>query len=148
LRASALPLRLTVLGYAGAYVPALALAAVSRKKNSIPVFLAAAWVSVLGILSRVDPPGHSPWIHLWVALGACGLCYWGMRDNRKLFINYGTAIFALNVITFCFDDLWDLDLGRSMGLILMGLIFLAGGWVLNRLRNDLIARADAAGGQQ
>jgi hypothetical protein len=36
-------------------------------------------------------------------------------------------------------------LGRSLGLILLGVIFLAGGWVLNRLRTDLIARAAAAG---
>jgi uncharacterized membrane protein len=147
LRPSALPLHMAVLGYTGAYVPVLALAAGIRRKNSIPIFLAALWVSVLGILSRVDRPEHSPWIYLWVALGACGLCYWGVRDNRKLFINYGTVIFALNVITFYFSDVLD-KMGRSMGLILLGVIFLAGGWVLNRLRSDLIARAAAAGGQQ
>jgi len=36
-------------------------------------------------------------------------------------------------------------MGRSMGLILLGAIFLAGGWVLNRLRTDLISRAAATG---
>jgi hypothetical protein len=35
-----------------------------------------------------------------------------------------------------------------MGLILMGAIFLAGGWVLNRLRSDLIAKAALTGGKQ
>jgi uncharacterized membrane protein len=139
-----LPGRLVFLGYAGAYLPVLALAAAIRKKNSIPIFLSAVWVFVLGVFSRMGTPAHSPGIYLWVALGACGLCYWGVRDNRKLFINYGTAIFALNVISFYFSEVLD-KLGRSMGLILMGAIFLAGGWVLNRLRSDLIARAAAGG---
>ncbi len=142
-----LPAHLAVLGYIAAYLPVLALAAVIRKKASVPIFVSAAWVLGFGMLSRVARPEHSPWIYLWVALGACSLCYWGMRDNRKLFINYGTVIFALNVITFYFSDVLD-KLGRSMGLILLGAVFLAGGWVLNRLRTDLIARAAAKGGEQ
>jgi uncharacterized membrane protein len=142
-----LPAGMALLGYVGAYVPVLALTALIRKKASLPVFLAAVWVFVLGIFSRMGSPEHSPWIHLWVALGACGLCYWGVQENRRLFINYGTAIFALNVIEFYFSEVLD-KLGRSMGLILMGVIFLAGGWVLNRLRSDLIAKAAAAGGKQ
>lgn len=142
-----LPAGMALLGYLGAYVPVLALAALIRKRASIPVFLAAVWVFVLGVFSRMGTPEHNPWIQLWVALGACGLCYWGVQENRRLFINYGTAIFALNVIEFYFSEVLD-KLGRSMGLILMGVIFLAGGWVLNRLRSDLIAKAAAAGGKQ
>ena len=79
-----------------------------------------------------------------MGLGACALCYWGVHDNRKLFINYGTVLFAIDLIAFYFSNVLD-KLGRSMGLILLGVIFLAGGWVLNRLRGDLIARAAAAG---
>lgn len=139
-----LPIGVALLGYALAYVPVLTLAVLFRKRNSIPVFVSAAWVFVLGLLSRMGSPEHSPGIYLWVALGACGLCYWGVRDNRRLFINFGTAIFALNVISFYFSEVLD-KLGRSMGLILMGAIFLAGGWILNRLRSDLIARARAGG---
>jgi uncharacterized membrane protein len=139
-----LPAHLVALGYAGAYLPVLALAAVIRRKESLPIFISAAWVYTLSILSRVDRPEQSPWIYLWVAFGACGLCYWGVRASRRLFINYGTAIFALDVIFFYFSDVLD-KLGRSMGLILMGVLFLAGGWVLNRLRTDLIARAATRG---
>jgi uncharacterized membrane protein len=146
-RQQPLPAHLVWLGYIAAYLPVLALAAVIRKKASVPIFVSAAWVFGLGMLSRVARPEHDPWIYLWVALGACGLCYWGVRDHRKLFINYGTVIFALNVIAFYFSDVLD-KLGRSMGLILLGAIFLAGGWVLNRLRTDLIARAAAKGGEQ
>jgi uncharacterized membrane protein len=134
-----------VLGYAGAYLPALMIAVFTRGKRSLPIFGAALWVFVLAVASGRRALDHNPWVYLWIALGACAFCYWGMRENRKLFINFGTAIFALNVIAFYFSDVLD-KLGRSMGLILLGAIFLAGGWILNRLRTDLIARAAAAGG--
>lgn len=132
------------LGYAGAYLPALTIAAFTRRKRSLPIFGAAFWVFVLAAVSGRRMLEDNPWVYLWIALGACAFCYWGMRENRKLFINFGTAIFALNVIAFYFSDVLD-KLGRSMGLILLGTIFLAGGWILNRLRTDLIARASAAG---
>ena len=141
------PAGLYAFGYFAAYVPILMLLAFVRKKQSLPMFSAAAWIFVLGFASRHPNPQDHPWIYLWVALGACAFCYWGVRDNRKLFINYGTAIFALDVIAFYFSQVLD-KLGRSMGLILLGAIFLAGGWVLNRLRTDLIARAAAAGGSK
>ncbi len=79
-----------------------------------------------------------------MAIGACALCYWGVRRNRKLFVNFGTAIFALNVLVFFFSDIFD-KLGRAEGLILMGIVFLAGGWVLYRIRGDLMARIAPAG---
>lgn len=146
-RSSPLPASLEVLGYAAAYLPALAIALIARRRASTPMFVSAGWVLILGLLSRQESPAHNFWLFLWVAAGACALCWWGVRDNRKLFINYGTAIFALNVVIFYFSGVLD-KLGRSLGLILLGVLFLAGGWVLNRLRNDLITRAAAIGGSQ
>ena len=140
-----LPAGLYALGYLAAYVPVLMLLALVRKKQSLPMFAAAAWIFGFSFISRHPHPEDHPWIFLWVALGACTFCYWGVKDSRKLFINYGTAIFALDVVAFYFSQVLD-KLGRSMGLILLGAIFLAGGWVLNRLRTDLIARAAAGGG--
>ncbi|HEX2328756.1 MAG TPA: DUF2157 domain-containing protein [Candidatus Angelobacter sp.] len=142
-----LPLKLTLLGYALAYLPTLALAWMMRRKQALPILLASVWVFALAMISRTENPEHNSGVYLWIAIGACALCYWGMRENRKLFINFGIVIFALDVITFYFSDVLD-KLGRSMGLILLGVIFLAGGWVLNRLRTDLLARAAAAGGAQ
>jgi uncharacterized membrane protein len=142
-----LPLSLQILGYSGAYLPILALVAITRKKRAIPIGIAAAWVFILAIMSGQGRLENNPWLYLWIALGACAFCYWGVVENRKLFINYGTAIFAINLTAFYFSNVLD-KLGRSMGLILLGVIFLAGGWVLNRLRTDLIARAAAAGASQ
>jgi uncharacterized membrane protein len=139
-----LPVSLSLLGYAGAYLPVLALAASKGRQRLLPMFGAATWIFVLVTASRPHDIESNPWLYLWIALGACAFCYWGVRANRKLFINYGTVIFALDLIAFYFSNVLD-KLGRSMGLILLGVIFLAGGWVLNRLRTDLIARAAAAG---
>jgi uncharacterized membrane protein len=140
----ALPNRLAVLGYACAYLPVLALGVLFRRKRALWLFGAALWVAVLSIVTRQQDPNHNPWTYLWIALGAWALCFWGLRENRKLFINFGTAIFALDVIAFYFSEVLD-KMGRSMGLILLGTIFLGGGWILNRLRSDLIARAAALG---
>jgi uncharacterized membrane protein len=142
-----LPASLQITGYACAYLPILIVAVLRRKQRALPMVGAAIWIFVLVIAGRRDNMESNPWLYLWVALGACALCYWGVRENRKLFINYGTVIFALDLIAFYFSNVLD-KLGRSMGLILLGAIFLAGGWVLNRLRTDLIARAAAAGASQ
>lgn len=139
-----LPAGLYAFGYLAAYVPILLLLLLVRKKQSLPMFFAAVWIFGLSLVSRQAHAENHPWIYLWIALGACALCYWGVSDNRKLFINYGTAIFAIDVLAFYFSQVLD-KMGRSMGLILLGAMFLAGGWVLNRLRSDLIARAAVGG---
>ena len=99
-------------------------------------------VALLGVLSRQPRPEHNPAVYGLVGLGACAFCYWGVGESRKLFINLGTAIFAVNLITFYFSDVLD-KLDRSLGLILLGILFLAGGWFLNRVRGRLIASAAA-----
>jgi uncharacterized membrane protein len=144
LHPSAVPVGLQIFGFAAAYLPVLLFAVTRRKKQAIATFGAAVWVFILSIVSNYRNIESNPALHLWVALGACALCYWGVQENRKLFINYGTAIFAIDLIAFYFSNVLD-KLGRSMGLILLGVIFLAGGWILNRLRTDLIARAATAG---
>lgn len=143
-RPQPLPGSLAAVGYASAYLPILILTAAIRKKQAIWIFGSAAWVLVLGFLSRSGNVERNPWIYIWVGFGACLLCWWGVHDSRRLFINYGTAIFTLNLLAFYYSEVMQLDkMGRSMGLILLGVIFLAGGWVLSRLRSDLIARAAA-----
>jgi uncharacterized membrane protein len=144
LQRSDVPRHLLFIGYAVSYLPALAIAAYARKRESLWMAGAAAWVFCLAALSQAGDVEHNVWVYLWLALGASAFCFWGVRAGRKLFINFGIVIFALTVVWFYFSDVMD-KLGRSMGLILLGAIFLAGGWVLHRLRTDLIARAAAGG---
>jgi hypothetical protein len=54
-------------------------------------------------------------------------------------VNYAIATFALTVLWFYFSSLMD-KLGRSLGLIGLGIVFLAGGWSLEKLRRRLIGK--------
>jgi hypothetical protein len=49
------------------------------------------------------------------------------------------------VLVFYFSNVMD-KLDRSMSLIGFGLVFLAGGWLLEKTRRKLVVRAKAAGG--
>jgi hypothetical protein len=50
----------------------------------------------------------------------------------------GMAAVAITVLTFYFSEVMD-KLGRSASLIGLGVLFLAGGWALERLRRQLVA---------
>jgi hypothetical protein len=53
-------------------------------------------------------------------------------------VNYGVVAFAATVMWFYFSSVMD-KLGRSLGLIMLGVLFLAGGWALERTRRKLIS---------
>jgi uncharacterized membrane protein len=65
------------------------------------------------------------------------LAWWGVREGSKALINYGIAAFALTVMWFYFSSIMD-KLGRSLGLIMLGVLFLAGGWLLETMRRKLV----------
>jgi uncharacterized membrane protein len=73
-------------------------------------------------------------------LGAAALVAWGVRDGRSERINIGMAGFALTLLFFYFSEIMD-KLGRSASLIGLGLLFLAGGWALERLRRRFVSQA-------
>lgn len=77
--------------------------------------------------------------YAWDAAGAIGLALWGMRENRPERINLGIAAFALTVAIFYFSSVMD-KLGRSASLIGLGILFLGGGWALERLRRAMVER--------
>jgi uncharacterized membrane protein len=63
--------------------------------------------------------------------------WWGVRQASKWLVNIGIVGFALTVIWFYFSDIFD-KLDRSLGLIGLGILFLAGGWILEKTRRNLI----------
>jgi uncharacterized membrane protein len=73
------------------------------------------------------------------------LIYWGVNDRRKERINLGMAGFAVTIIAFYFSEVLD-KYGRSTVLISMGIIFLVGGYYMERLRRRLISHV--SGGAQ
>jgi len=82
-------------------------------------------------------------LYAWCALACVAMVVWGIRQQNRTFINMGVLAFALDIMVFYFSSVID-KLGRSASLIGFGLIFLLGGWYLEKLRRRLILRS--AGG--
>lgn len=124
----------------------LLLALILRGRASWMNLISAAWVLMIGTL---HPAGSNSgggllsfsWDslggYILAGLGALGLVAWGFVEKRSERINLGIAGFALTVTVFYFSDVMD-KLGRSASLIGMGVLFLLGGWSLERLRRRLV----------
>ena len=125
-----------LVGWAVALGLPLALALAARGGAAWMNAVAAVWVLAL---AQAASAGESLWIYGLCALGAFGLILWGLHEARRERVDLGVAGFALTLIAFYFSSLMD-KLGRSLGLMGLGLLFLAGGWQLERLRRRLNAR--------
>jgi uncharacterized membrane protein len=127
------PLRLATGGTVALGAP-LGLAWLLHRSIS-PVFLGlAAWTALGPILA--GQRGVVPYI--WAAGLSLGLIGWGVLERRAERINLGVAGFALTVLVFYFSSVMD-RLGRSASLVGLGLLFLGGGWALERTRRRLVA---------
>jgi uncharacterized membrane protein len=137
----------------------LLIAAFHGHKGLVPIALAIAYAIVLPWCthSRIitdrfgtNQPAytvHEPNLAAYavVALFAVVLCSWGVRLASRSLVNLSVVYFALAVAWFYFSDIFN-KVDRSVGLIGLGVLFLAGGWMLEKTRRRLIAhmsRADA-----
>jgi hypothetical protein len=77
--------------------------------------------------------------HLLVTGSAILLIWWGVRQTSRAEVNLGIVYFALSVAWFYASNIYD-KVGRSLGLIGLGVLFLAGGWGLEVARRRLLAR--------
>jgi uncharacterized membrane protein len=123
-------------GWIAAFGIPLLVAGVARRLDAWPMVAAALWVALL-ILLR--PLGVDLVIFSWWALGATALAAWGVSEARPVMINLGAAAFAATVLTYYFSHVMDM-LARSTSLIGLGLLFLAGGWAIERVRRQLVRR--------
>jgi hypothetical protein len=140
---------LAIAGWTLSVLLPLGLAWWLRRSASWMNLVAALWVLVLATMSGVArhdvtgdllvPLWREAGRYLWYALGSVALIAWGLKEGRKERINLGIAGFALTVLFFYFSSVMD-KLGRAASLIGLGLLFLAGGWLLERARRRLIAR--------
>lgn len=137
------------LGWLAALALPLALAWVLRRGASWMNVIAALWVVALGTTGLASQPHENLLRYIWrelgpytvCAMGSIGLIAWGLKEARKERINLGVAGFALTVLFFYFSSVMD-KLGRSASLIGLGLLFLLGGWLLERTRRGLVARLE------
>ena len=134
------PASLTVTGWILAIGVAVGIGYGLRRANLAPLLAASAWVFLGTFLFRAF--GAAPYV--WAAGFAVGIIAWGLADRRPERINLGIAGFALTVLVFYFSDVMD-KLGRSASLIGLGLLFLGGGYLLERTRRRLVAGVREAG---
>lgn len=134
---STLSVSLRVIGWTVAIGGPLLLAYLLRRTAIWMNAVAAVWILTLIGLGRLDAdlPQYG-----WWALGSVGLVSWGVAEGRSERINIGAVIFACTVLAFYFSEVMD-KLGRSASLVGLGLLFLAGGWALERVRRRLVHQA-------
>jgi uncharacterized membrane protein len=88
---------------------------------------------------------HSLWEkvghYLIWAFGSLLLIAWGLKEARKERVNLGIAGFALTVLSFYFSSVMD-KLDRALSLITLGLLFVLGGWLLEKTRRRLVAKIE------
>ena len=99
-----------------------------------PLALAAIWM-VLDLVIQVQ--GFSVLSFAWWGVGSVSLMVWGSTEARAERVNIGTVLLATTLIGFYFTEVIG-RFDRSLSLLGLGLFFLVGGWVLNRLRQALL----------
>jgi uncharacterized membrane protein len=82
--------------------------------------------------------------HVLIAAFAVFIIFWGVRQMSRALVNLGIVYFAISVTWFYFSNIFD-KVGRSLGLIGLGILFLAGGWTLEKARRGLLARMSHPG---
>jgi uncharacterized membrane protein len=140
---AALPLAIAAFhGHKGLVPPALAVAIAIALPWCIRTVTHVYGHSAQGNLSYTEQQPNLA-AYALVALFAVFLCGWGVRMASKALVNVGILGFAVVVAWFYWSDILD-KMDRSLGLMGLGVLFLAGGWGLEKMRRRIIARMDAA----
>jgi uncharacterized membrane protein len=121
------------------------------RRSLVPSLMTTFLVFVLPWTQRVTPvPGigrnlmHTETglvAYPLVAAAAVAFVWWGVRAQAKALVNLGMVLFAMTVVWFYFSNVMG-KLGRSLGLIVLGILFLAGGWALEVTRRKLVRGID------
>lgn len=129
---------LLAVGWTVALGVPLAVSGVLRGRAAWPMGLAIAWSLALVLI--VAPFAPDAAFYFWWAVAAVGLAAWGVQDSRPGRVNMGAAMFAVTLLTYYFSHVMD-KLARSASLIVLGGLFLVGGWALERVRRRLVEQA-------
>ncbi len=117
-----------------AIVLPLLLAVVLRRRAAWVNGTAAIWAVALVNLPVLH---NRVWVYPWLAVGCVGLALWGLRERRAALVNFAAAGFALTVMAFYFETVMS-KMGRSASLMGLGLLFLVGGYLLERVRRRMV----------
>jgi uncharacterized membrane protein len=147
-----LPLGLRAWGWVDIAVVPLLFALFKFRKSVIPVAVAIAFTIALPWCQRIwtqtdnyfngnhfsytrNEPNLAS--HALVAAFCVFIIWWGVRQLSQAMVNLGIVGFAITVFWFYFSDIMD-KMDRSLGLIGLGILFLAGGWALEKMRRKLV----------
>ena len=148
-----LPFGLRVWGWVAIAGVPLIVAAFHGHKGLIPIAAAIAFVIALpwcyrtsvhtfawgnGYKASYTQTTPNLAAHALVAGFTLFICWWGVRLVSRALVNLGVVAFAVTVAWFYFSNIMD-KMGRSLGLIGLGVLFLAGGWVLEGTRRRILA---------
>jgi uncharacterized membrane protein len=111
-----------------------------RGREAWPLLVAAAFAVVVGVLDTSTATTRVV-THLLYFAACAGLVWWGLRDVHRLRVNVGVLGFALTVLSFYYSSVFD-KFGRALGLIGLGVLFIGGGWWLERTRRQLLGRIE------
>ena len=128
--------RLEIAGASLAFALPLSLAVHLRRGASWKNAVAALWVFGLGLIATRESAG----LYAWCVAGAAGMVAWGVKEGCGERVNMGMAGFAITLLFFYFSQVMD-KMGRSASLIGLGLVFLGGGWAIEKVRRRFVARA-------
>lgn len=115
-----------------------------ERRNLMPVLAVALaayllpWRPVYAVQQPYphDEPGAI--MYALVATVCVVVAWWALRQKSRAVVNYAVVVFGMTILWFYSSSLMN-KLGRSLGLIGLGTLFLLGGVVLERLRRTLIA---------
>jgi uncharacterized membrane protein len=147
-----LPLGLRTSGWIDIAAIPLLFAVFKFKKSVVPVLVAICFSIALPWCLRIWTEYynygdvHTSYVrnepnlaaHALVAAFTVFIIWWGVRQASKALVNLGIVGFAITVLWFYSADIFD-KLDRSLGLIGLGILFLAGGWALEKTRRKLVA---------
>jgi uncharacterized membrane protein len=148
-----LPLETRFWGWASIAALPLFLSLFRLRKSLVPVVAAIVfsialpwcirtWLETYGwgtYTHKVLRFGPNLAAHALVAAFAVFISWWGVRQASRLLVNLGIVGFAVAAGWFYYSDIFD-KIGRSLGLIGLGVLFLAGGWALEKTRHGVLAR--------
>jgi len=127
-----------IVAWTLAIVLPFAVALALRGRSAAYLLLALVWAFLITQLESRPDSGELA-LYALMAIGAVGIVLWGVKDQQRLAVNVGVLGFALTIIGFYFSNIFG-KLDRALGLIGIGVIFIGGGWLLERMRRRLLGR--------
>lgn len=127
-------------GWAGAVLLPLVVGWWLRGREAWPLLVVTAFAVVVGAIDTSTTATRVA-AHLLYFAACAGLVWWGLRDAHRLRVNVGVLGFALTVLSFYYSSVFD-KFGRALGLIGLGVLFIGGGWWLERTRRQLLGRIE------